>query len=587
MAGIKEVGIGDAVRVDVVPGALGPAGRVFAPETMMPAGPLADSADAWNPGPRVGAGAGVARSQATSLVDALQALRRSRLADAAAFLAVLYTVLLAWNASTLGLDHKWVWLLMAARAGLAVSVAALLRGRRDLSRGQLRAAEHALFGGLTVLLVLTQYVVNMELIREKDAPAVVAFVKNGVIQSIMLMTLYGTFIPNNVRSAARVVAAMGLGPAVVFVVLAMNPAMAEVHRHLHSAEHAGSNLVFLLMGACLAVYGAKVLSGLRAELHEAQRYGQYRLVRTIGRGGMGEVFLAEHQLLKRPCALKLVRREAGADPTLAARFEREVRAASRLSHPNSIEIFDYGVTDDGTFYYVMEYLEGLNLFELVDAHGPLPPGRAVYLLRQVCAGLARAHSLGLVHRDLKPANVFVAVRGGETDVAKVLDYGLVKETLPDAGPALTADHRVSGTPLYMAPEQAAGSDVQDERIDIYALGACAYFVLTGRPPFVADSAMAVMIAHARDPVEPPSRHREGVPADLEALILKCLAKQPRDRYPDMKELALAFEACACAREWSPRQADLWWDERPKATGRQTPSGAHRVRSGSASRPVTA
>ena len=150
---------------------------------------------------------------------------------------------------------------------------------------------------------------------------------------------------------------------------------------------------------------------------------------------MGEVYLAEHQLLKRPCALKLIKPEAGTDPIALARFEREVQSAARLSHPNTIEIFDYGHTDDGTFYYVMEYLQGLSLADLVRQYGPLPPGRVIYLFRQVCAGLAEAHALGLVHRDLKPANVFVAVRGGESDVAKVLDFGLVKLTQTRARPS--------------------------------------------------------------------------------------------------------------------------------------------------------
>ncbi len=183
-----------------------------------------------------------------------------------------------------------------------------------------------------------------------------------------------------------------------------------------------------MIGAALAIYGTYVVNGLRSELHEAKKFGQYQIRDKIGVGGMGEVYLAEHKLLKRPCALKLIRPEAGADPVALARFEREVQAAARLSHPNTIEIYDYGHTDDGTFYYVMEYLPGISLQDLVKQYGPLPIGRVIYLFRQVCAGLVEAHSLGLVHRDLKPANVFVAVRGGEADVAKVLDFGLVKLT---------------------------------------------------------------------------------------------------------------------------------------------------------------
>ena len=266
----------------------------------------------------------------------------------------------------------------------------------------------------------------------------------------------------------------------------------------------------------LAIYGAFLVNGLRTELHEARKFGQYQLVRKLGEGGMGEVYLAEHQLLKRPCALKLIKPEAGADPIALARFEREVQSAARLSHPNTIEIFDYGHTDDGTFYYVMEYLQGLSLSDLVRRAGPLPPGRVIYLFRQVCAGLAEAHALGLVHRDLKPANMFVAVRGGESDVAKVLDFGLVKLTRDPGAAELTSDMTVSGTPLYMAPEQAVGDRSLDARADIYALGAMMYFrpdrpaaVHAARPP------SPIMMAHARDPVVPPSQVRPGVPADLE------------------------------------------------------------------------
>jgi serine/threonine-protein kinase len=279
---------------------------------------------------------------------------------------------------------------------------------------------------------------------------------------------------------------------------------------------------------------------------------------------MGEVYLAEHELLKRPCALKLIKADAGEDPVALARFEREVQSAARLSHPNSIEIFDYGHTDDGTFYYVMEYLQGLSLGELIQRHGPLPPGRLIYVLRQVCAGLAEAHKLGLVHRDLKPGNIFVAQRGGEHDVAKVLDFGLVKLTQDPAAPVLTASHTVSGTPLFMSPEQATGDSSIDARADIYALGAIAYYALTGAPPFQGESAVAIMIAHTRDAVIPPSQHRPEIPRDLEAVVLRCLAKKPDDRYAGVRALARDLAACAAAADWDQDRAEAWWQSRAPA-----------------------
>jgi serine/threonine-protein kinase len=311
----------------------------------------------------------------------------------------------------------------------------------------------------------------------------------------------------------------------------------------------------------LAAYGSFLLNGLRVELQEARKFGQYQLIRKLGEGGMGEVFLAEHALLKRPCALKQIKGSANSEPLALARFEREVQSSARLAHPNTIEIFDYGHTVDGTFYYVMEYLRGMNLADLLRECGPLPPGRVVYLFRQVCAGLAEAHGLGMVHRDLKPANVFVAVRGGESDVSKILDFGLVKLTGDPRAATLTAEMEVSGTPLYMAPEQAAGEPSLDARADLYALGAVMYYALTGRPPFEGHSPYAVIMAHARDPVTPPRAVRPDLPADLERIVVRCLAKRPDDRYRSAKALGEALSACACAGEWGPHQAQAWWEGR--------------------------
>ena len=359
----------------------------------------------------------------------------------------------------------------------------------------------------------------------------------------------------------------------------MHPDVAPIVAQLGAAEEAGSNILFLVIGTALAIYGSFLVNGLRTELHEARKFGQYQLVRKLGEGGMGEVYLAEHQLLKRPCALKLIKPEAGADPIALARFEREVQSAARLSHPNTIEIYDYGHTDDGTFYYVMEYLQGLSLADLVRRAGPLPPGRVIYLFRQVCAGLAEAHALGLVHRDLKPANVFVAVRGGESDVAKVLDFGLVKLTQDPGAAELTGEMTVSGTPMYMAPEQAVGDRSLDARADIYALGAMMYFALTGRPPFTGETAFAVMMAHARDPVVPPSQVRPGVPADLEQVVLRCLAKKPGDRFPTVKALGEALAACRSAADWGAEPGR-------RLVGRRDAARPDRLRRPSPWRPVS-
>jgi serine/threonine-protein kinase len=309
-----------------------------------------------------------------------------------------------------------------------------------------------------------------------------------------------------------------------------------------------------------ATYGTYVIGNLRQEAFVARQLGQYRLCRLIGAGGMGEVYLAEHQMMKRPVAIKLIRPGKSADPQALARFEREVRATAKLSHWNTIEIFDYGRTEDGTFYYVMEYLPGLSLADLVDKHGPLPPARAVHLLMQTCDALAEAHRNGLVHRDIKPGNIFSAQRGGIHDVAKLLDFGLAKPVSPDTAPPvqLTQEGAITGSPLYMSPEQALGDSEPDGRSDIYSLGAVAYYVLSGSPPFGGEKAIRIILAHAHEEVVPPSRLRGDIPADLEQIVLRCLAKNPADRYQDVLALRQALSECSVAGSWSHGDAAKWW-----------------------------
>ncbi len=381
--------------------------------------------------------AALAGGTLASLVGETDTLRRSRLLAASACLAAIFGLLAVWffaspNPGTLTAEGSRYSLrvgLIVLRCLLATVVAGLLASEARLTPKQLRVVENVLFLGLTLALMASQYFVVLELMRRGTTytPTILALIKDGVIQMLVLMMIYGTLIPNSPAVAARTMVAMFLGPVAVTFLLTMHPEGGLILRQLAEAEEGGSNILFLAIGMGLAIYGSFLVNGLRTELHQARKFGQYRLIHKLGEGGMGEVYLAEHQLLKRPCALKLIKTAAaGADPMSLARFEREVQSAARLAHPNTIEIFDYGHTDDGTFYYVMEYLQGMNLAELVGRFGALPPGRVIYLFRQVCAGISEAHELGLIHRDLKPANMFVAVRGGESDVAKVLDFGLVK-----------------------------------------------------------------------------------------------------------------------------------------------------------------
>jgi serine/threonine-protein kinase len=244
---------------------------------------------------------------------------------------------------------------------------------------------------------------------------------------------------------------------------------------------------------------------------------------------------------------------------MLARFEREVRATAKLSHWNSIDIYDYGRTADGTFYYVMEFLPGHNVGEMVDEYGPIPPARSVYLMDQVCAALNEAHGMGLVHRDIKPANIFCAYRGGVFDVAKLLDFGLAKPMLEANRQAqLTMEGTVTGSPLFMSPEQASGDDNVDARSDIYSLGAVLYFMLTGQPPFISDNPLKVMIAHASQEVTPPRRINPELPIELEEIVLRCLEKAPEDRYQDVAELQRALRELILPEAWTSDLAAEWW-----------------------------
>ena len=515
-----------------------------------------------------GVAAGFRGVTLASLSGETDTLRRKRLFAAAVFLAVTFGLMCSWvfasdNPATLTVDGNRLSLrvvLIALRCVLAAGVAGMLASEVALTSKQLRAVEYVLFLGLTILVAASLYFVGLDLMRRGSEymPMILAFIKDSVIQMMALMMLYGTLIPNRPAFAARTLVAMFVIPVVSMFLLPLHPDVAPMVAQLGSAEEAGSNILLLGMGAALAIYGAYLVNGLRTELHAAKKLGQYQLGEKLGEGGMGEVYLAEHQLLKRPCALKLIKPDVNANPIALARFEREVQSAAMLSHPNTIEIFDYGHSDDGTFYYVMEYLPGLSVSDLVRQSGPMPPARVIFLMRQVCGALAEAHRFGLVHRDLKPANILVAILGGKCDFAKVLDFGLVKLTATPDAPQLTADYTVSGTPQYMSPEQAIATASVDGRADIYSLGAILYFMLTGRPPFEGTNPTELMIAHARDPVVPPSHHRPEIPADLEAVVMRCLAKKPEDRYPDARALAAALAACSSAADWNDEKADQWW-----------------------------
>jgi serine/threonine-protein kinase len=318
--------------------------------------------------------------------------------------------------------------------------------------------------------------------------------------------------------------------------------------------------------ALVAVLPSAVLRRLGRRLHEARAMGSYRLTELLGRGGMGEVWRAEHRLLASSAAIKLVRPEVlgasnEADVKLALRrFEREARATAALSSPHTIRLFDFGTTSEGAFYYVMELLSGRDLESLVREFGPLPAERAVYLLRQVCHSLADAHARGLVHRDIKPANIYVCRMGLDYDFVKVLDFGLVKiKGSAENQTLMTADHSTTGTPAYMAPEVILNGDV-DRRADVYALGCVAYFLLTGQLVFEADSPIKMLMHHVQTPPTPPSARTElPIPRELDELVLACLEKDPAKRPADASQLYGLACGCQTSLTWTSAAAKTWWE----------------------------
>jgi serine/threonine-protein kinase len=379
--------------------------------------------------------------------------------------------------------------------------------------------------------------------------------------------LYGMLIPNTRRRGIAMLIALTLvsGAAILAGALG-NPALRP-----YLAGNLASCMSMVALFSGFALYVSLRFQALRAAVFEARQVGRYSLLRLLGQGAMGEVYLAQHLLLRRPCAVKLIRPERAGREDWILRFEREVQAMAQLTHPNTVEVYDFGRTDDGSFFYAMEYLPGTTLDVLVRAHGRLPPGRVVHLLVQVCGALAEAHRKGLVHRDVKPGNIFVTERGGVQDFVKLLDFGLVHGHVDDMVPAIPQsagpverEHRALdltqvgqflGTPAYMAPEQIR-SERTDARSDLYSLGCVAYVLLTGRPPFERNA----LEHHATAPIPSLRERNPAIPEDLEAVITRCLAKERDARYQSATELAAALSATSCAGHWDSARAEAWWRE---------------------------
>jgi serine/threonine-protein kinase len=319
----------------------------------------------------------------------------------------------------------------------------------------------------------------------------------------------------------------------------------------------------------MATIASRIIYDLRRSVREANELGQYALEEKLGAGGMGEVWRARHRFLVRAAAIKLIRADlltknpTGAEQLLR-RFEREALATAALRSPHTVQLYDFGEAEDGTLFYVMELLLGVDLEKLVTRFGPLPAERVVYILKQVCHSLEEAHRNGLTHRDIKPANIFVSSIGSEPDFVKVLDFGLVRFH-PEDGVGgdvkRTAEGRVGGTPAYIAPEIVLGEGSYDHRVDIYAVGCVAYWLLTGKLVFEGESVMKVLIAHAS--VEPPWPHTRTsapIPLELEQIVMACLQKDPAQRPSSAAALAEQLSAVELVEQWTHERAEAWWRE---------------------------
>jgi len=317
--------------------------------------------------------------------------------------------------------------------------------------------------------------------------------------------------------------------------------------------------------ATIAIILSRFLYTLGTDVSKAREMGSYKLVELLGRGGMGEVWRAEHRLLARPAAIKLIQPEvlgcsdSSATTIVKRRFEREAQATAMLTSPHTIDLYDFGVAEDGAFYYVMELLHGVDLQTLIDKYGPVPAERAGHILRQVCSSLEEAHHSGLVHRDIKPANIYTCRYGLEYDFVKVLDFGIVKSREDVTGlTKLTNPNGATGTPGFMAPEMALGKEV-DARADIYALGCVGYWLLTGKLVFEEETFVATMLAHAQKPPIPPSHRTEiEIPPQLERLVMWCLEKEPHERPSTSGEIRRYISQYGLADSWSPERAEKWW-----------------------------
>ena len=414
--------------------------------------------------------------------------------------------------------------------------------------------------GVWVMLLQAALITMLDLYNLQTKPIVIGY-PSWITVLILASAMIMPSTPRRTLTASLVAAAMGpVGMAILYFAG-------------RTAPPPGTILVLCLpnvVWAVVATLPSAMFQKMGRQLKQARALGSYELVEQLGAGGMGAVWRARHRFLARDAAVKLVRPESLGDSDSSAqaqlrRFEREAQATALLQSPHSIRLFDFGTADDGSFYYVMELLEGRDLESLIDEFGPLPQERVMFLLRQVCHSLAEAHARGMVHRDVKPANIYLCRMGLEFDFVKVLDFGLVQTRRPDPASAATETaitaQKLIGTPAYMAPELILGRDDVDRRADVYAIGCVAFYLLTGTRVFQDGNQMQVLVDHVHaTPVPPSSRVTQPVSRDVDRFVLDCLRKDPADRPQDATALLERIDACNLG-SWSNDHASAWWHAR--------------------------
>ena len=464
------------------------------------------------------------------------------------------------DASSIG----WGWLLARGLVlAVVVAAAAVIVTRKRWRLGELRVVEAVVFLTLVFYLSARTYAVGVADLGAADAGWTGTLTTFG-----LLMVAYGVFVLNPLVRAIVGVAMIGIAPVVAALLVRASDPDARAAFDAVAAGRLFETALVLGASAALAVFAAFVTSTLYNFAFDQRKQTFYDLEERIGSGGMGEVWRGRHQTLARPTAIKLIREDrvegVGTDDArrVLQRFEREAKSTAALRSPHTIEVYDFGVTADGHFFYAMEFLDGLDLQSLVERFGPVPAERVVPLLIQACDSLADAHDHGMIHRDIKPANMFLCRLGPSRDHIKLLDFGLVQHDqslTAECGP-LTREGTTAGTPAYMPPETFVKEGAVDNRSDIYALGCVAYWLVAGTLVFETESGGAQIVEHVKTTPPPPSARTERpVPSELDAIIMRCLRKDPADRFQGARDMAAALREVPLAEPWDARRADQWWD----------------------------